>query len=46
MINFTAISALSFVLCAWIIVYAKGKKQVKITQEKTKEIILQRLKRV
>ena len=46
MINFILISSLTLVLCAWINLYAKSKKEIKITQKQTKEIILKRLESI
>ena len=46
MINILLISALTFVLCAWINLYAKRKKEIKITQKQTQKIILKRLESI
>ena len=46
MINLILISALIFVLCAWINFYAKRRKKIKIKQKQTKEIILKWLENI
>jgi len=43
MINLILISSLTFVLYAWINLYATRKKKIKIRQKQTKEIISKRL---
>ena len=46
MIILILLSALTFLLCGWINLYGKRKKEIKITQKQTKEIILKRLESI
>ena len=46
MINLILISTLTLVLCAWINLCAKRKKEIKITQKQTQKIILKRLESI
>jgi hypothetical protein len=46
MINLILLSSVTLVLCTWINLYAKRKKEIKIMQEQTKQIILKRLENI
>jgi hypothetical protein len=46
MINLILLSAATLVLGTWINLYAKRKKEIKIMQEQTKQIILKRLENI